>query len=138
MPQPIQSPSSKSSLINDASLASKQIFTQQVTSVLQHSATSFLKRRVSQKIHEELSKLPHDVLVQSNVDMLISGLAPSVLEITEQDVADSEVFAKRVGCQWEKVLRRKGYTEFADVVLELVQKDKVLEDGDWIGCGMLV
>ena len=127
MPQPIQSPSSKSSLINDASLASKQIFTQQVTSVLQHSATSFLKRRVSQKIHEELSKLPHDVLVQSNVDMLISGLAPSVLEITEQDVADSEVFAKRVGCQWEKVLRRKGYTEFADVVLELVQKDKVLE-----------
>lgn len=82
---------------------------------------------MSQKIREGLSTLPRDALVQSSADVLISGLSPSLLEITEQDIADCEVFAKRVGCQWEKVLRRKGYTEFADVVLELVQRDSILE-----------
>eukprot|EP00956_Cyclotella_meneghiniana_P044500 scaffold320623_cov76-Cyclotella_meneghiniana.AAC.2 len=112
--------------MQEAHLSSRMIFSQQAAAVLRHSSNSFLKRRLSQKIHDRLSKLPNETLTNCDATSLVSSLG-TPLEITIGDITESDAFAKGVGFQWEKVLRRKGYVDYADVVLKLVEGGRFLE-----------
>jgi hypothetical protein len=70
-------------------------------------------------IHHKASKLNSQTLSNCRAALLISKL-DGPLEVTGQDVIAAEAFAKKVGIQWEKVLRRSGHTECADIVLALI------------------
>jgi len=50
-----------------------------------------------------------------------------VLEVSKMDVKQCYSLAKRVGNQWAKVLQRQGYTEFADIVLDIVGRGHFLD-----------
>ncbi|KAL7484426.1 hypothetical protein ACHAW6_010066 [Cyclotella cf. meneghiniana] len=129
---PSRSPSQSSApsrlaLIHHATDSSTQCFTQHATSVLKHSFSSFLKRRLSQKIHDQLRDVPYEALKNCDSASVVSTFFHSPLEISEQDVADCEEFAERVAYRWEKALRRRGYVEFADVLLSLVEEGSFLQ-----------
>lgn len=113
-------------LMQEAHRSSQIIFSQQAAVVLRHSSITFLKRRLSQKIHDRLSQLPNETLTNCDAASLVSSFG-TPLEVNIGDVTESDAFAKRVGFQWEKVLRRKGYIDYADVVLKLVEGGKFLE-----------
>lgn len=76
-------------------------------------------------LHDSLSKLSDETLARSSASSLTSNL--DVLEITAQDVVDCEIFVKRVGSQWEKMLRRRGYAEYADILVKLMDESSFLE-----------
>ncbi|KAL3799344.1 hypothetical protein ACHAWO_008455 [Cyclotella atomus] len=113
-PAPLD-PSLQTPLVKNASIASRDIFVEQTVSVLRSSAVFFLKRHTSQMIQIEASKLPSEILSSCHAALLTSKLE-GPLKITRQDVVDAETFAKNVGIRWEKVLRRRGYAEWADTV----------------------
>ena len=73
-----------------------------------------------------LSELPHESLVNCDAASLLLNFHAK-FDVTEQDVIDSNALAKRVGSQWEQVLRRRGYVDYAEIVLELVEKSEFLE-----------
>ncbi|KAL3803149.1 hypothetical protein HJC23_003424 [Cyclotella cryptica] len=136
MPSPIparpSSPSNASAptystLIHDATVSSTQIFAQHAASVLKHSSSSFLKRRLSQKLQSQLRGVPYEALKHCDAESVVSTFCHPPLEISEQDVVDCETFAERVGNQWAKVLRQRGYVEFANVLLNFVEEGNFLQ-----------
>lgn len=128
-PKPKHSSSLNSPLLQQAQNFATQTFQSHVKSVLCHTSSTSLQQMLSKRVRLQFEKLPQEQLIDSNtsIEELLS-VDVNLLHISKEDIDECYAVAKRVGDKWSEVLHRQGYCEFAQLVLDIVEKGSFLEE----------